>query len=256
MEPRFIRSRDQIDLENLNSIARSCNVSSDMIEDIYSCTPLQEILVTERNDAIYQFIISLQPEIDIDRFLKAIMEAVSQNSVYRTRIVETKHGWVQVVIQELHSTERCSGKAEDYLQKPETARINPGEPLFQTKCIGRDLFVKMHHAILDLYSWALFLDIDILKCYQQERPKKRLPYKDFVIRSLEIDETVGRKFWSSRFKGNAALFPAPKLNHFPRGGMSPSTFMSWDELGQKLLAAQVCKSRLNDSAYVVFNLLL
>ncbi|KAJ5225229.1 hypothetical protein N7468_006454 [Penicillium chermesinum] len=236
---RIIKSREDVDPATLESIAKACNLPLESIEDVFSCTPLQELLATERKDAIYQFVISIDPALDLDKFLQALTDAVALHGVYRTRLVNCDLGWVQVVSNEPHVTERCTGNVNDYVQKPDAIEIKPGEPLFQTKCVGRDLVVVMQHAIMDLYSWELFLDIEVAKFYHGEKPKKRVPYKDFVIQSLELDEAGATKFWAPRFRGNGTLYPQPKPGHVPNGATASPTLVTWEEIGQKLMTAQI-----------------
>lgn len=86
-----------------SSAITQCDVSRDMVEDIYPCTPLQEGLfaLSTKNSGAYisRRSIPLPISVDMDRFRNAWEATVKSYAILRTSIVQTKFGMMQVVLK-------------------------------------------------------------------------------------------------------------------------------------------------------------
>ncbi|KIM94802.1 hypothetical protein OIDMADRAFT_60571 [Oidiodendron maius Zn] len=211
-------SRDDVDEKTLIEIAEACQVSSDQIEDIYACTPLQSRSMAESainsGASVFQFVLSLGPPVDIDRWCAALGQVVSLNSVLRTRLVDCRLGLVQVVTSKMHYTERLAGDVEQYMRDDKAQPLDLGVPLFRSVIINRKWVLTMHHAVMDHSSLASLFR-DVLNIYHGQAPETRSPFKGFVKYCLSIDESTAKSFWSSRFKGTPAIFPKVEPGYAP-----------------------------------------
>ncbi|KAK3290836.1 uncharacterized protein B0H64DRAFT_410777 [Chaetomium fimeti] len=215
-----VTSIAEMDDDTIVEIADACNIPTGIIEDLYTCLPLQQSMIAENRAEVFHFIISFGPTADIDRFCECLRKVVATNSILRTRLVRSASlgGIVQVVTSEEHVTEHHPGvdgeDVERYLQQ-DPHRMGLCMPLFRTAFIGRFLVLTQHHAVFDYWSWDAMMNVDIAGAYLQS-PKSRIkvsprpPFKDFVSRCLNVDETEARGFWASRFKGSPAIFLKPE----------------------------------------------
>ncbi|KIE00723.1 nonribosomal peptide synthase, partial [Metarhizium majus ARSEF 297] len=88
-----------------SQVAGACGVNAAEIEDVFSCTPLQEglIALTAKNpgDYVSRHVFQLQPTVDIKRLKRAWEEVVAMTPILRTRIVNlNQQGLVQVVLNQ------------------------------------------------------------------------------------------------------------------------------------------------------------
>lgn len=205
MASTSVMSRDEVDESTLAEIAKTCGISVNQIEDVYACTAMQLGYVIDRPDLWLNFVVSFGPDADVDKFCVALEKAVAFNAIFRTQIVPSSIGYVQVVTKVEHQTERRSGGLDEYLK--ETHTWNPEGPLFRTIFIDRTFIATIHHSIMDHYSWTLFLDVDVASIYQGLEYKPRPPFKDFIAQYRKVDESAAKAFWTTRFQGIPTVFP-------------------------------------------------
>lgn len=174
-------SRDDVDEKTLIEIAEACQVSSYQIEDIYACTPLQSRSMAESainsGASVFQFVLSLGPPVDIDRWCAAFGQVVSLNSVLRTRLVDCRLGLVQVVMSKMHYTERRTGDVEQYMRDDKAQPLDLGVPLFRSVIINRKWVLTMHHAVMDHSSLASLFR-DVINIYHGQAPETRSPSQE------------------------------------------------------------------------------
>jgi amino acid adenylation domain-containing protein len=190
-------------------------VSPGEIEDIYTCVHQQEDQMSATRSERFQIVLSVGPEIDMDRWCDALRRVVAVTPVMRTRLVRCRLGTLQVVIAGDHVTERLSGDLERYLGDDEARRLDFGLPLLRSSFIGRHFVVTIHHAIMDYWSLTNLIKDDVVHAYIGLPIPKRPPFKDFVAHCLSIDDTAARSFWSSRLSRSAAVFPRIEPGYVP-----------------------------------------
>ena len=143
--------------------AERCNIDPTLIEDIYPCTPLQEGLValTAKLPTAYisRNIIELPKQIDIQRFKRAWDSVVILNAILRTRIIQTKHGAMQVVVNEGIKW-KSSSDLSSYVEQDTGSPMTMGSPLARWAVVYTPddrvtyRFVwTIHHALYD--GWTL-----------------------------------------------------------------------------------------------------
>ncbi|KAI1810658.1 putative aminoadipate-semialdehyde dehydrogenase [Poronia punctata] len=218
MASPVVISKDDVDEEIISEVSRVCEIPADMIEDTYSCTPLQIATIVESalhtGTSVFQFVFTLAPPIDHDRFCLALQDVVSRNSILRTRFVDTRHGFLQVVVHETHCTERTRGEVAQYLEVDKSRHMSLGMSLFRTAIVDCKLVVTVHHGVMDHASLTPLFE-DILIAYHGAQPRDRAPFKDFATRVLQIEDDAAKAFWEPRFKGAPAIFPKPETGHVP-----------------------------------------
>lgn len=231
-QPDQILSLATIGANRLEEIARRCRVPVSSIEDVYQCTPLQESMIAATRDEVFHFVLSSDRGVDVERFCAALRRVVAANAILRTRIVTLEGlGLVQVVTGEEHVTDLQTAfdSVDEFLDvgvdgdERTTSRhfFAPGELLFRSAFIGRDLVATMHHAIADYWSMDKLLQLDMPAVYFGQPPIKRPPFRDFVTQCLRIDGAAADSFWASRFKGNPAIFPSPPLPPTTKARLMP-----------------------------------
>lgn len=92
----FSLLRPQTEMEEVRTeVAARCNIDAILIEDVYSCTLMQEglmALIAKQLEAYIAYnVVKLSPDVDVERFKKAWGVVVTQNSIILTRIVQTKN---------------------------------------------------------------------------------------------------------------------------------------------------------------------
>lgn len=132
----------------------------------------------------------------------------------------------QVVTNEPHVTELQTGfdDLEAFLDSdgdpdaPHRGHLAfaPNALLFRSAVVGKSFIMTVHHAIADFWSLEQLLKVDLPIVYAGQPPPQRTPFRSFVSQCLSSswsgpDNTAARNFWSSRFKGTPAIFPAPPL---------------------------------------------
>ncbi|GKT93940.1 nonribosomal peptide synthase [Colletotrichum tofieldiae] len=218
---RRVMSLDDVDSATLSEIARACNVPESSIQDIYNCTPLQSSMIAANRDEMFHFVLSSTRPVDPDPFCDALRRVVAHNTILRTRIVECADlGALNVVTNEDHVTDRDTGYStiSDYLRVDDNAphhRFGAGQILFRSAYVEQSFVVTIHHAVMDYWSIDKLLKIDTPVVYAAQPIVQRPPFKDFVLGCLNADEATAKAFWTPRFKGSPAVFPAATLSQEP-----------------------------------------
>ncbi|KAI1267382.1 putative aminoadipate-semialdehyde dehydrogenase [Xylariaceae sp. FL1019] len=120
---KAVLSKHEIDSSDISKISKQCNIAVEQIDDVYSCTSLQEATIVESiihaGASVFQFVLNLAP-----------YKVVSLNPVLRTRFAECCNGYVQRIAA-----------------KP----LSLGMPLLRSAICDRKLVVTVHHDVLCIY---------------------------------------------------------------------------------------------------------
>ncbi|PYH74752.1 gramicidin S synthetase 1 [Aspergillus vadensis CBS 113365] len=203
------------DVENLRGLATSkCRVSSEDIEDIYPCTPLQERLMawTASKPGAFRanFDLSLPPSIDWRKLNIALRTVIRAYPILRTRIVLISESHrlsrgLQVVVRE----DMAWNDATTTCQNEENT-MSPGTTLFYCYTVHEPsprLKLTLHHALFD--SWSYSHIIDAVETAYNGTQIATSPFVPFIKHLLDLDEIAAKAFWAGEFDGLAAVpFPA------------------------------------------------
>ena len=228
----FSLLQSDIDLNDarVEATTRCMLKSTDYVEDIMPCTPLQEGLMamTSRKPGnyIFQTILQLTENVDIDRLRDSWANVASMTPILRTRIVELpRQGLVQVVVREEFQWSQ-SQDLNQYLYRDMQERVGLGTRLvrfglIQDLAAGRiHLVWSMHHALFDGWCKSMMLDL-VQKFYAAQEVKPLAPFRNYLhyIRQPRENETA---YWQAQLADlNAPTFPPlPTRNYQPQADRS------------------------------------
>lgn len=177
IEP-FALLGDDVDVESLlRDVSTSCGISSNIVQDVFPCTPLQEGLIFETlkrpGGYLRQAVIELAPNISEKRLVRAWEAVIRAKAILRTRIVQHHQlGLLQVVVEEQPVwTDATAMGLPAYLDADKKKSMDLGQPLSRYALIKdavgvpRWLIWSANHALYD--GWSLHLLQDAL--YQAYR---------------------------------------------------------------------------------------
>lgn len=199
-------------------VASLCQVDQDLVDDIYSCTPLQEALMAlsakVKEAYVAQRVVKLADAATADRLIAAFDTAQQNCPILRTRIVQVRgRGLVQAVIKGKLDCYYGSNLTE-YLVSDRDNDMDLGKPLVRYAVIndsvtGNVSFVlTMHHALYD--GWAMPLVVErVNKAYQNETLHRPADFKHFIKYLSSVDRADSESYWREQLEGaNGPQFPA------------------------------------------------
>ena len=204
--------KDQI----VQAARRACRLSAtEVIEDIYPCTPLQQGLMalsvtSPTAKYITRSVYRLPRAINVERLERAWDAVIGSNPVLRTRIIQTNLGdALQVVVKGAVAWER--GKDLDDCVQDSKRGIQLGDPLLRLSSIqdsaGNCLVLTIHHALYDGWSLPKTLE-QVEMAYYGGHPQSR-PFNLFVDYLLKQNGKNMDEFWKAQLDGFAdPHFPA------------------------------------------------
>lgn len=228
-EPYSLWTGIQGDRETpLNSIAAQCDLTPDLVADVYPCTPLQEGLMTltNRQSSAYvnRNVFKLPFSLDIDRFRNSWAAVIASEPILRTRIIDTTEwGSLQVVVSHKESVEwKSSPSLDAYLREDSAQHTIYGAPLSRLAIVGGSRenlhFVwTIHHAIYDGWSVPLVFE-QVQQHYHGGTLRSSTPYRRFIAHIGSIERTDIEGFWAEQLGGGEpSTFPTlPSLSYQPR----------------------------------------
>ncbi|KAL4954838.1 acetyl-CoA synthetase-like protein [Aspergillus filifer] len=208
----------------IEGASRICEVPPTAILDIYPATPIQAGLLALTSQEV--------EDIDIERLRVAWNRAAEAHSILRTRLIQSGSGATyQVVINEplnWHQHEQGHLDAKQLCYP-----VSMGSPLlhliYAPRCVESSecaqLFVSIHHALYDGWSWPLLLQ-EVERAYQGAQ-LEYTPFTSFVehVQSSMEEAAV---FWGSKMNNvDPVSFPAlPSPSYHPRPASTMSTIVS------------------------------
>ncbi|KAJ5715320.1 Male sterility NAD-binding [Penicillium malachiteum] len=217
--------------EILKAVREQCNVDNNAIHDIYPCTPIQEGLFSATASAsgayIDRFMLTLSPDVDKSRLLRAWNTVIQSSDILRTRIIQTSIGVYQVITDYDELPVQTYTSTEHYLTVDVTREMGPGSPLVFISLIvpnpdsivknkrqappKAQLAVTIHHAVYDGWSWEMILQ-DAETAYRGDS-LSRHSFSGFVQFLQDRDINAEREFWRSYYRDlNSGTFPEGLTN--------------------------------------------
>ena len=205
-----------------------CDLTPEMIEDIFPCTPLQEGLMalTMKNPGTYvsQLRFELPKDLDIACFQGA-WNVVAQTCcrMLRTRIFDAStRRLMQVVVKESLDW-KMSNCLEDYLKADQNAPIEVGLPLSRFAIVEEEDGSKKHfvwtthHATNDDWSRERLL-AEVEKIYYGGTPATQCHFNRFIKNVVNIDQSASKDFWTEQLLDA----PIPSFPALPHLGYKPT----------------------------------
>lgn len=207
------------DLETIKSgIKDNCKLlPSDVIEDAYPCTSLQEglmaLAVKQPGSYTAKYCYQLPDEIDTARFKTAWARTVQLCSNLRTRIVLQNGLSIQAVIAEEPVWEaEDAADVHSVIAALQDSETSYGSRLCRYAFYEGDGGVRyfvlhIHHAVFD--GWSLNVILGTLRqlYYNDETPVLR-PFANFIEYTKAMDRTATSEYWAAQLNGaQRASFP-------------------------------------------------
>lgn len=196
----------------IRSAAERCDISTDDIEDIYPCTPLQEGLMTltakTPGQYIARFDYDLAADIDLVRFMSAWDKTFTANPILRTRIIQLDASKMLQVVVRSSIRWHVFDTQEEY-ERAQCRTLNLDGDLSQFSIIktSGSFHLTLHHALYDGWSLPLLWS-QVRAAYHCDESLQTRPFNRFIEHIQMIQGTEA--FWRSQFSGlSAPIFPAP-----------------------------------------------
>jgi amino acid adenylation domain-containing protein len=207
--------------------AEKCAVENTYIEDIYPCTPLQEILMAFSARSAKSYVaqrVAEVPSMEIAERLKAAWCAVIQEShILRTRVVEFKeHGFMQVVTSQVPVWQSSSIGLDTFLEQDKSVPMSVNMPLsrytiVQDESLEKVYFVwTVHHAIYDGWSTDLIVE-HANNAYKGLPTSQPAEFKHFINYLTDPARESSKDYWRVQLQGaTGPQFPSlPSRMYIP-----------------------------------------
>ncbi|USP76438.1 non-ribosomal peptide synthetase [Curvularia clavata] len=181
--------------------ADQCNVSTNCIEDVYPCTPLQEGLMSlslEKDNAyVAHNVFQLPPDVEVERLKQAWAEVSARNPILRMRMISLQGRSLLVVVQEEFSW-RTGNSLKDGIDEEKRLTMGLGSPLNHFCLVGSDegnfLLWTSHHSTYDGWSMKLLID-QVGAAYHGRTLPMSTAFRNFAL-DLESRHLDSSAFWA------------------------------------------------------------
>ncbi|PSN65088.1 nonribosomal peptide synthetase-like protein [Corynespora cassiicola Philippines] len=195
-------------------LARETGVTTELIEDAYPCTHLQQGLFTAslRQPGAYvaRWIVDIGSPANINRWKEAWHSVIKAHPILRTRFVQLEGlDLTQVVINPQHKPDwHVSQDFNDYITQDRKAPMGLGDPLIRFGIVAdSSLVFTAHHAIYDGVSLRLLANA-VSTAYQGNPVPSPPPYNHFIKWLSSLDQSASEAFWTSYLEGaSTPTFP-------------------------------------------------
>ncbi|KAJ5116729.1 hypothetical protein N7456_001077 [Penicillium angulare] len=193
---------------------QQCSVQRYQIEDIYPCTPLQESMFASslQHPGMYtgNIVFRIPLDVDASKLKNAWKDTSDNNPILRTRIIQTSHGFFQVVVNTFAWREETGPTL-----KPPGFTELVGQPLVQYfyNEKDRELVLTSHHAVSD--DWTLRLVRQQVEAAYHGHSLEKQHFYPFIQYTREIQGVD--TFWATQLSDlDATVFPElPTSNYRP-----------------------------------------
>ncbi|KAG9235149.1 hypothetical protein BJ875DRAFT_529770 [Amylocarpus encephaloides] len=200
--------------------AKQCKVTTDLVEDIYPCTPFQENIMASSAERLstnfYRYAYEIPSTIDVPRFKKAWETFYASSPILRTRIVHIEQSWFQVILKEKLLWQSC-GSLEDYLENDKNVTISDGGKLTRFGIIGdsQKMFIvwTAHRSIYD-DSMTPLIARQIASIYTNGLVLEDVAYKKFVRHVQIVNSQPLESFWRAQLAQESSSYPLLPSNSY------------------------------------------
>ncbi|KAJ5794166.1 AMP-dependent synthetase/ligase [Penicillium paradoxum] len=220
----------EVDPEALmDEITDTCEISEDLITDVYPCSAVQEGLLTlsikHHGAYVAQPSFRLADGIDLERFRQAWQQTVADLEILRTRIVHTEAmNFAQVVLRNspiswVH-VESFDALPHDFIRLPKQNGADlTGYAMVKPRGSSSSYFVwSVHHALYDGWSIPLVFRKVEENYFGSNTTQSGTPYSLFIDYLVKRDMQKSDDFWKS-YLANLSSTPFPHNKNAVLGAM-------------------------------------
>lgn len=185
--------------------ASQCGIAASSVEDIYPCTPLQEILMAfsarSAESYVAQRIAEIPNEETANKLKQAWSNVIMESAILRTRVVEFKeHGFMQVVFKDAPEWQSSHSSLDEFLAEDQKTPMSVNMPLSRYSIVHDDAASKIyfvwtvHHAIYD--GWSTDLMIEHAKqAYKGTTTPRTAEFKHFIQYLVDPAREASKDYW-------------------------------------------------------------
>jgi amino acid adenylation domain-containing protein len=213
----------EVDIDGLlDEVTDNCEISKDLITDVYPCSAVQEGLLTlsikQQGAYVAQPSFRLADGIDVTRFKQAWQQTVADLEILRTRIVHTDAmNFAQVVLKDAPiswvEAQSFDELPDDFLHLP---KHNGAEltsyAMVHPRGSSSSYFVwSVHHALYDGWSIPLVFQKVEENYFSSQTKRAGTPYSLFIDYLVKKDMDESDAFWKSYLADlSSPTFPVNK----------------------------------------------
>ena len=219
-EGLVLTSNGSADISSLKKeAAAACEISVDLIMDIYPATPLQEGLLTlsmtHPGSYVSTTVFELAKDIDLTRFYASIDHVYKEVEILRTRIAQlgVEQRSFQILLSSPLRLEHFQG-LDDYFATSKTVSMSFGTQLARFAIIEDNarkatfFGLQMHHSTYDGWSTGMLLNRVFDKYIDTNSAPQSPPANKFIKVLLSQNSSSAQDFWLSKLQGAApSAFP-------------------------------------------------
>ncbi|PYH86696.1 acetyl-CoA synthetase-like protein [Aspergillus uvarum CBS 121591] len=219
-------SHQEVDMLK-HEVISQCHITSENIEDMYPCTPLQEGLValSIKEPGAYTARLSfpLSAELDTNRLKRAWENVVRKVPALRTVVFHSKtRGLMQVVLKNFFAWSEDVPDAGAVAIAQQFTNQAMTTPLCRFTMTDQVLTWAVHHALYDAFSLNLIfrlLDWEYSQPVSSPPPLVACEYRRYIAGVYERDNSQTKGFWKTYLVGTHD----PTFPHPPRAAYRPKT---------------------------------
>jgi hypothetical protein len=211
--------------------SQQCECQFTDIEDIYLVTPVQEGLMAASIDGSGAYVVSFAWKIpfhvQLEKFQKALVAAIEESKIWRTRLFLTDDGMMQCVLShadpiQIVRPNQQSFDLESYLRQGRQVPMGLGKQLVRFTIVdgsaNRYLTMVAHHSVYD--GWMapqMFANVE--SAYNGIPMSPSTPFRNFVeyVQSVDKDESIN--YWKTALDGASI----PDFPEYPHTEYQPCT---------------------------------
>lgn len=202
----------------VKQLYNECKLSgSEVVQDAYPCTPLQEGLlalsVKHPGSYIAKFVYRLHKDTDLDRFKEAWERVYNICENQRLRVVKLGSASIQTLVGGDFAWEATDKLTlREFLEVKQTMTMSYGSKLCRSAMIHdptgeRYLVWIIHHAMYDGWNVTLILDA-LRQAYHGEQIQPFNPYSSFIQYASRLDLSAAGEYWKMQLRdAHPADFP-------------------------------------------------
>ncbi|CRG90024.1 hypothetical protein PISL3812_07065 [Talaromyces islandicus] len=196
--------------------------STDSVETIFKCTPLQSSMITQTLGSdgsvyIHPHVVKLSGSVNIDKLKTALNQIIAANSILRTsffHVLEPENSWIGAVHTDfpVHWHESTLPTHSDVdaemmkilqLNEESAFSVPPLRPAIIYRGNERIFAITMHHSLYDGVSLPFIFD-DLILAYQGRSLPQRHQFADVAHQLLE-GQADSCDFWVQKLVGYEVL---------------------------------------------------